>query len=240
MISVVAVGALIVLTGCQTPDGRPNNAGTGALTGGAIGAASGALLGSGRGGNPAAGALIGGAVGAITGSLIGNAMDQEQRERLRTQAPQTYQRVDQGQPLSVADVRALASARVSDEIIISQIRNSRTVFRLSSADIIELHNAGVSDKVIDYMINTPNTQPASTTQATTYVAQQPPPPRVETVVVTPGPGYVWIGGEWIWRGGWVWVGGHWAYPPYPGAIWVHSTWNRGARGWHHSPGHWRR
>jgi outer membrane lipoprotein SlyB len=239
LISLMTVGALALLTGCETPDGRPNNTGTGALTGGAIGMASGALLGSGRGGNPAAGALIGGAIGALAGGLIGNSIDEEQREQLRAQAPQTYQRVDQGQPLSVADVKALAAAHISDEVIISQIRNSRTVFRLSSADIIDLHNAGVNEKVIDFMINTPSTQPsAATPPATTYVAQEPPPPRVETVVIAPGPGYVWIGGEWVWRGGWVWMGGHWGYPPYPGAIWVHSTWHRGSRGWSRSGGHW--
>src|SRR5277367_6512285 len=99
---ILTTGTLaVVLTGCQYPNGEPNNTGTGAL--------------------------IGGAIGAITGALIGNSMDEQQREYLREQAPQTYVRVEQNQPLAVADVKALAQAKVSDSIIISQIRNSHTV-----------------------------------------------------------------------------------------------------------------
>jgi len=229
----------VVLTGCVNPNGTQNNTGTGALTGGAIGAVTGAALG---GQNAGTGALIGGAIGALTGGLIGNSMDQEQEERLREQAPQTYMRVDQGQPLGVADVKALAQAKVSDDVIISQIRNSHTVYHLSAADIIDLHNSGVSEQVINFMVNTPNTIGGTTevSSATTTVTSAPPPPApVDTVAVAPGPSYVWIGGEWIWNGQWVWVAGHWGYPPYPNAVWVCGYWNRGPYGWHRVPGHWR-
>jgi uncharacterized protein YcfJ len=241
---VAAVTLAVVLTGCVSPyDGSPDRTGTGALTGGAIGAGSGALIGS-ASGHAGEGALIGAAAGLIAGGLIGHSMDQEEQTRLRAQAPQTYARVEQRQPLSVADVKALAQARINDDVIISQIRNSRTVYRLSSADIIDLHNSGVSDKVIDYMINTAGSgggaQVAPAPQPeVVYVPQPPPPPRVETVVMAPGPGYVWIGGEWMWNGGWVWTGGHWGYPPYPHSVWVGGNWNHGPRGWHRSPGHWR-
>jgi len=37
----------------------------------------------------------------------------------------------------------------------------------------------------------------------TVVAETPPPAPVETMVVAPGPEYVWVGGEWILNGGWV-------------------------------------
>ena len=67
-------------------------------------------------------ALIGAAAGALAGGLIGNSMDREQEARLRAQAPQTYARVDQGQPLSVADVKSLAKAGISEDVIISQIK----------------------------------------------------------------------------------------------------------------------
>jgi outer membrane lipoprotein SlyB len=232
----------VVLTGCQYPNGEPNNTGTGALTGAAIGAASGSIIG---GRNAGAGALIGGAIGAITGGLIGNSMDQEQQARLRAQAPETYVRVDQGQPLATADVKALAQAKVSDDVIISQIRNSRTVYHLSAADIIDLRNSGVSETVIDFMINTPGTiggtaefAPASQT-GTVVVSQPPPPAPAETVTVASSPDYVWIGGEWIWNGRWVWVAGHWGYPPYPHAVWVRGNWIHGPYGWRRVPGYWR-
>jgi outer membrane lipoprotein SlyB len=231
-----AATSAVVLTGCQYPNGEPNNTGSGALAGGAIGAASGAIIG---GRNAGAGALIGGAIGAITGGLIGNSMDQEQREELREQAPQTYVRVEQGQPLATADVKALAKAGVSDDVIISQIQNSHTVYHLSAADIIDLHNAGVSDKVVNFMINTANSSDATST-TTTVVETAPPPAPVETVVgVAPGPGYAWVDGEWEWDGTWVWVAGHWGYPPYPHAIWIRGDWGRGPHGWYRRPGHWR-
>ena len=170
----------------------------------------------------------------LTGGLVGNSIDQQQRERLRQQAPQTYARVDQGQPLSLADVKALAQSGVSDYIIISQIRTSDTVYHLTAADIIDLRNAGVSNAVIDFMINTPNTVgfgafcvPGNHRGRRTNRRRSPP---VETIVVAPGPGYVWIGGEWLWNGRWVWVTGHWGYPPHPHAVWVGGHWLRGSDG----------
>ena len=54
----------------------------------------------------------------------------------------------------VADIKALVQAKIGDEVIISQIRNSHTVYHLRASEIIELKNSGVSEKVIDFMINT--------------------------------------------------------------------------------------
>lgn len=238
VLTLVLAASAVGLTGCVSPNGEPDNTGSGAL----IGAGTGALIGgaNGRGGG---GALIGAAVGAIAGGLIGHSMDQEQQERLRQQAPQTYVRVDQGQPLGVADVKALARSGINDDVIISQIRNSHTVYHLSAADIIDLRDSGVSNTVIDFMINTPSSIGESSAVAapagTVVVTQPPPPPPVDTVVIAPGPDYVWIGGEWVWNGGWFWVGGHWGYPPYPHAVWVRGYWGRGSHGWVRVPGHWR-
>ena len=237
-LTLAVAGLAILLTGCETPEGRPDNTASGALMGGAIGAISGAAIGGPR--NGGAGALIGAAAGALAGGAMGHSMDLQQQEQLRAQAPQTYVRVEQGQPLSVADIKALAAAKVSDDVIISQIRNSHTIFRLSTSDIIDLHNSGVSENVINLMINTPSlVGDASAAQTTTVVTEMPPPPPVETVVIAPGPGYVWMEGEWVWNGGWFWMGGHWGMPPYPHAVWVRGNWNRGSHGWRGTRGHWR-
>ncbi len=244
LLGAVAAAAALALAGCETPYGTPNYTGTGALAGGGVGAASGAIIG-GASGNAGEGALIGGAIGAVTGGLIGHSMDEQEAARLRAQAPQTYARIDQGQPLAVADVKAMARAGISDDVIISQIRNTRTVYRLSAADIIDLHDAGVSQKVIDFMINTASTA-AAAPQAypvpqpeAVVVAQAPPPPPVDTVVVAPAPGYVWVAGDWVWNGRWVWVSGHWVYPPHPHAVWVRGSWRSGPHGWVHAGGYWR-
>jgi hypothetical protein len=172
--------------------------------------------------------------------LIGNSADREQEARLKAQAPQTYERVDQGSPLSLADVKALAKAGIAEDVIINQIHNSRTVYHLSAADIIDLRDAGVTDKVVNYMIDTQNTVGANTAATSTVVVQQPPPPMpVETVVLAPGPDYVWIGGEWIWAGGWVWRAGYWGLPPHGHGGWVAGRSWHDERGWHVERGHWR-
>lgn len=241
---VTGMASALVLTGCVAPDGSPDRTGSGALTGGAIGAGSGALIGS-ASGHAGEGALIGAAIGLISGGVIGHSMDQEEQARLRTQAPVTYQRVEQGQPLSLADIKALAKAGIADDIIVSQIRTSRSVYRLSAADIIDLRDSGVSNKVIDFMINTGSAgngaQVAPVTQPeVVYVQQAPPPPRVEVIGVAPGPGYVWVGGEWGWNGGWAWSSGRWCAPAYGHSVWIGGRWeNAGHRGWRHHPGHWR-
>jgi outer membrane lipoprotein SlyB len=238
-LTLAAAAVAVLATGCETPEGTPDNTGTGALMGGAVGAISGAAIGGPR--NGGAGALIGAAAGVIAGGLIGHQVDEDQQARLRAQAPQTYVRVEQGQPLGVADIKAMARAAVADDAIISQIIGSHTVFHLSAAEIIDLHNSGVSDRVVNYMINTPGTATPAPATTTTVVEGTPPPPASppETMVVAPGPGYVWVAGEWVWNGGWVWVGGHWAYPPQPHAVWISGYWWRDYHGWHRAPGYWR-
>ncbi|MCX7887016.1 MAG: glycine zipper domain-containing protein [Verrucomicrobiae bacterium] len=155
---LVGAGLVVGLTGCQTPEGRTDRTATGTLAGAVLGAGTGALIGS-LTGREAMGAAVGGALGAVTGGLIGHAMDSQQRETLARQSPQTLQRIEQGQPLGLADIKAMSKAGVSDEVIISQIRNSRTVYRLTTAEIIDLKESGVSQKVIDFMINTPSLYP---------------------------------------------------------------------------------
>ena len=231
ILATLAVG--ISTAGCMSPQGRPDYTSSGALAGGVTGA----IIGS-QAGRHGEAALAGAAIGALAGGLIGHSMDQAQEQRLRAQAPQTWQHIEKGQPLVLADVKALARANVKDDIIISQIRNSGTVYHLSTADIIDLKNSGVDDKVIDFMINTPNTAvpPPQTAEGT------PPPPQGETVIVAPGPDYIWIPGAWTWYGSsWVWFGGHWSHPYYPRERWAPGHWDGPRRGpGPAAPGHWRR
>jgi len=71
------------------------------------------------------------------------------------------------------------------------------------------------------------------------VQTAPPPPPAETVVVSPGPEYIWIRGAWEWQGRWVWEPGRWVVPPRPGIVWVRGHWARRYGGWVWVPGHWR-
>ena len=86
--TVISFILLTSLPGCTSPDGTPNNTATGALAGGLFGGVVGALAGGPR--HSGRNALFGAAAGALTGAVVGHMIDQEQRERLREQSPQTW------------------------------------------------------------------------------------------------------------------------------------------------------
>ena len=132
--------SLIAFASCAT------NTGTGALVGGGIGAGAGALIGGGQG------ALIGGVVGAAAGGLVGNALDAQSQRNLEKDSPSTMRKIEKNQKLSINDVIAMSQAGVSPDTIISMIENSKSEFYLTSSEVIKLKNAGVSEKVINYMI----------------------------------------------------------------------------------------
>lgn len=138
-ILVLALGATLI-AGCES------NTGTGVLVGGASGAAIGGIVGGGQG------ALIGGAAGVIAGGLIGAYLDSQESKNLKDQSPQTYRRVDNGKKLSVNDVINLSKADVSDNKIIGLIQKTNSHYTLNSYQIDKLRDAGVSERVINYMM----------------------------------------------------------------------------------------
>jgi WXXGXW repeat (2 copies) len=71
------------------------------------------------------------------------------------------------------------------------------------------------------------------------VTRTPPPVRVETQTLAPGPGYAWTTGYWRWTGtDYVWVPGSWIVRPRPAAVWVAGHWIRRPGGWVWIAGHW--
>lgn len=130
------------LTSCET------KAQSGALGGAVVGGMTGMAIGNSEG------ALIGSAVGAMGGAMIGSAMDEQDRRILAAESPHTLERIEYGRQLSNSDVKAMARAGISDDIIISQIQSTRSRFHLSTTEIIELKDYGVSDRVINYMVQT--------------------------------------------------------------------------------------
>ncbi len=81
-------------------------------------------------------------------------------------------------------------------------------------------------------------RPATTHEV--IVKKAPPHARAEAKTASPGPNYVWMGGNWRWTGtNYVWVSGHWVSRPRPNAVWVGGHWARRAGGWLWIEGHWR-
>jgi hypothetical protein len=73
-----------------------------------------------------------------------------------------------------------------------------------------------------------------------YVGTRPAYDSDVAVGIAPGPGYVWVNREYVWRGGsYVAVPGYWARPSRPGRAWVAGGWYgyHGGYRWHR--GYWR-
>jgi hypothetical protein len=234
---VTAITLVTVLAGCVDSYGRPNYTGSGALIGGASGAALGAAIDR---RNPGAGALIGGVAGLVTGSIVGSSMDEDARRRRYYYPPPppvyaaptaVYTTPPPANPPSLTEVKSMAHAGLSDDFIISQIANTHAVYTLDANSIIDLKNSGVSEKVIGAMM---------ATSSQVVVSQAPPAMPQETVIVSPGPDYYWCPGEWSWSGvTWVWLPGRYVVRPYHGAVWVGARWERGPHGWYRVSGRWR-
>jgi outer membrane lipoprotein SlyB len=138
-LSIVAIG--LVISSCETKTG------TGALAGGGLGAVAGGAIGGGQG------ALIGGAVGAVAGGLVGAALDEQDRKVMQRTSPRTVDRMDRKEPLTINDVIKLSQGGVSDESIIRYMQQTGTTYNLSQAQIRRLQDAGVSQRVINYMVD---------------------------------------------------------------------------------------
>jgi hypothetical protein len=57
-------------------------------------------------------------------------------------------------PVTVGEVIQLSKEDVPAETIITKMRESGAIYRLSAAQLAELHDQGVSDPVLDYMQET--------------------------------------------------------------------------------------
>jgi hypothetical protein len=154
-------------TGCQSPYYADRGAGLGALAG----AGAGAIIGDATGGNAASGALIGAGLGAITGGVVGSGMDEMQARNRAEIAAQMGRQVQAG-AATIDEVVAMSRSGVDPLLIQNYVRSSGMTRPLAAADLIYLHNQGVSADVIQVMQNPPMPAP-------TVVAQGPPPVIVE-------------------------------------------------------------
>jgi outer membrane lipoprotein SlyB len=143
MRALFIASTIVLLASCES------KAGTGALVGAGGGALAGGLI-----THSPTGALVGGAIGAATGAVVGAALDSSDRSRLESQSPNTVRKIDQGQQLSVDDIKKMSKAGLSDDVINNQIDATHSVFQLSTADIVDLKKSGVSQRVINHMIQT--------------------------------------------------------------------------------------
>lgn len=134
----------LIHTGCQSP----HYADKGAALGGLAGAVTGAAIGD-KSGNAATGAIVGTAVGALTGAVVGDSMDAELARRQALIEERTGRRM-LGRA-TISDVITLTASGLSDDVITNHVRANGVAAQLTPGDIIELHENGVSEKVINTM-----------------------------------------------------------------------------------------
>jgi uncharacterized protein YcfJ len=173
MLRIMLFSATLVSLGCSSLTPTEN----GVLGGGALGGVAGALIGNATG-NTAAGAAIGTGIGAIAGGLTGNAVEQAEHKAVaRAERQQAAAR-----QLGMTDVVQMSQSKVSDAVIIGQIRTTNSTYQLSPTDIQWLKENGVSDNVVLEMQQT-------STRARPVVYGRPRPIYVyeEPVFIGPPP-----------------------------------------------------
>ena len=60
----------------------------------------------------------------------------------------------QPEPVTVGQVIEMSKEGVPAETIVRKMRDSETVYRLTAAQLAELHDVGIADQVLDYMQQT--------------------------------------------------------------------------------------
>ncbi|MBD3246152.1 MAG: hypothetical protein GF333_03985 [Candidatus Omnitrophica bacterium] len=132
-----AVLAMVIGGVCVA--GCTEGARTGGLTGGALGAATGAIIGH-QSGETGEGAAIGAATGALAGGLIGDQMHKSRRSNPRH--------------LAITEIVEMSQQGVPDQVIVDEIDRTNSEYYLKAEVISYLQGKGVSDRVINYMIET--------------------------------------------------------------------------------------
>ncbi len=138
----IPLSILTLFTGCAS------NTGTGILAGCTLGATIGGISGGSNG------ALVGSAAVVLAGGLIGAALDQQDKRVMQQSSPRTVDRMERGEPLTLNDIIKLSQGGIADDTIINYIHEKDTVYNLTQAQTRRLQDAGVSQRVINYMINT--------------------------------------------------------------------------------------
>ncbi|HTK77345.1 MAG TPA: glycine zipper domain-containing protein [Gemmataceae bacterium] len=170
---LLAATGLWALTGCESM----NKTEQGAVGGGVLGGTAGALIGSATG-HTGAGAAIGAGLGAVSGGLIGNSIEESEHKAKAVAASAAVPAPGQ---LSLSDIAQMSQQQLSDGVIISQIRTTRSVFVLSPEQLAWLKQQGVSDGVVMEMQQTASRVPPP--HARVYAR----PVYVEPVYVAPPP-----------------------------------------------------
>ncbi len=134
-VTVMAVFLAFFAAGCETMD---SNTGRGAAIGAATGAVIGGVVGHQDDKHGVEGAAIGAAAGAVTGGLIGKATEKKGGAK----------------QLTVMEVAEMSKKGVPGNIIIDEMRRTKSKYNLTVEQIDYLRENGVEGRVVDFMLDT--------------------------------------------------------------------------------------
>lgn len=142
--AICLVMAIMVFPmGCESTG---ENTKRGAIGGALLGSIAGGVIGH-QSGHGVGGALIGGTVGALSGAVIGDKIDTRE-------ARSKEQILTSGEKLGISDVIVLAKSGIGDDAIVDKIAKTGSVYNLSVEEIEILKKEGVSNRILNYMMNT--------------------------------------------------------------------------------------
>ncbi len=90
---------------------------------------------------------------AVGGGMISTTFDEQDRKVMERSSPRTVDRMERGEPLTINDIIKLSQGGVNDSTIISYMSETLSSYTLSQAQVRRLRDAGVSQRVIDYMVD---------------------------------------------------------------------------------------
>ena len=157
----------------------------GAVLGGVAGAVIGGIAGKQNDETPE-GIAIGGVAGAIAGGLLGRAKDNQNMQRYQYQQAQAAQQSYQmSRAVSIGDAIAMSRSGVSPNLIVSQIRANGVQQQIGVSEVIQLHENGVPELVIQEMqrANIGSPAPVTVVEERPVIVQQRPTVIVESYPV---------------------------------------------------------
>jgi hypothetical protein len=122
-------------------------------------------------------------LGAVSLVVLSAAAQTPESTNTPAPAPATSDTAPVKLPYGVEDILKLTRAQVSEDVTLSFIHNSGTIYNLSPSDIVYLRSQGVSDRVINTMLDQRKNVPAEAAAqaAQSAAAAMPPSPASQDV-----------------------------------------------------------
>jgi hypothetical protein len=98
------------------------------------------------------GVLIGSAAGIVASGSMEAALDEQERKVMERSSPRTVNRMDRGDSLTLNDIIKLSQSGVTDDTIIKYLTDSGSTYHLTQPQVKRLQEGGVSQRVINFMI----------------------------------------------------------------------------------------